>query len=243
MTFRVRVRRTIAAVLVTAAIGALGTASASSLGGLAPFGLLSTNAALTSGTPTVLGCDDFSRAAATGSALVNRPVQLPAKCGNATWTAHTGTWTITAGQLGAITAGATASIVAGQISASAQATVLNANGTGRTAGVAIDHTGATRTFLAAVVTGGNTLSLQLSTAGVISSLSTIAVTLGVTNVVRITRNGTAVTVSLDGNVRISFTLTAGQVTTLAAGTRAGLYWNAGSTVRFSNFLVTTASTP
>ena len=244
MNLRVRVRRVIATVVATVAIGALALASASSLGGVVGATLLAGTAAATPTVPAVAGCDDFSKAASTGTALVSRPVQLPAACGAATWTVHLGTWTISAGQLGAATANATASIATGSLTnMTAQTTILNTNATGRTAGVAVDHTGATRTFLLAIVTGGNTVTLQLSNAGTISTITSVAVTLTASTVLRLTRNGTAVTVSVDGVSKIAATLTAGQVTTLSSGTRAGLYWNAGSTVRFTNFLVTQPFAP
>ncbi len=243
MSWRIVSLRTIVTVLAAVTIGALGVASASSLGGIVPKSITSVNASSSAGTPTVLSCDDFSRAAATGTALVSRPVQLPATCGAATWTVHLGTWTITSGQLGAATANATATVSAGQTNASAQATVLNMNGASRAAGVAIDHTGSTRTFLAAVMSGPSTLNLQLSTSGTMSTLATASVTFAASNVLRITRNGSAVTVSIDGTQKIAFTLTAGQISTLSSGTRAGLYWSSGSTVKFTNFLLTTAYAP
>ena len=52
-----------------------------------------------------------------------------------------------------------------------------------------------------------------------------------------------ITVSVNGTLRISFTLTATQVTTLAGGTRVGLYWSSGSTIRFSNILATQPASP
>ena len=225
MSWRIVSLRTIVTVLAAVTIGALGVASASSLGGIVPKSITSVNASSSAGTPTVLSCDDFSRAAATGTALVSRPVQLPATCG------------------AAATANATATVSAGQTNASAQATVLNMNGASRAAGVAIDHTGSTRTFLAAVMSGPSTLNLQLSTSGTMSTLATASVTFAASNVLRITRNGSAVTVSIDGTQKIAFTLTAGQISTLSSGTRAGLYWSSGSTVKFTNFLLTTAYAP
>ena len=67
--------------------------------------------------------------------------------------------------------------------------------------------------------------------------------LAASTVVRITRLGTAVTVSVNGAQVLAFTLTSGQVTTLSGGTKVGLYWNSGSTIRFSDILATQAFAP
>jgi hypothetical protein len=194
-----------------------------------------------SATPTVLACDDFSRAASTGSALDGRPVQTPATCGTAAWTVHTGTWTITGGQLSATSGGATASINAGQLSESAQTTILNANAGGTVAGIAINHTGATRTFLAAVISG-NQLLIVFSNNGTVTTQLSTPITVGASTVLRITRNGSAVTASVDGVVKLSGTLNALGLSTLT-GTRTGLYWSGGGTVRFTNILVTSPTAP
>lgn len=233
----------IAAGTAIAVPAAMTAASASSLGGVTSKSLAAVNAPASNLAPGVITCDDFSRAAATGSALASRPVQLPANCGAFAWTAHLGTWTITSGQLRATTANATATIATGQTNISAQATVLNANGSSRIAGVAINHTGATRIYLAAALSGPGTVQLRLVNGASITTLASATATIGATTVVRITRNGTGVTVSVNGTLRISFTLTATQVTTLAGGTRVGLYWNSGSTIRFSNLLATQPASP
>lgn len=196
-----------------------------------------------SGAPTVLTCDTFSLAAATGSALANRPVQLPSKCGSGTWTSNLGTWTITSGQLRGTTANATATINAGQTNVSAQATVLNANGSSRIAGVAINHTGSTRIYLAGVLSGPSTAQLRLVNGSTVTTVASAAVTIGATAVVRITRNGSTVTVSVNGTLAITHTLTSAQITTLSGGTRVGLYWNSGSTIRFTDILATTPASP
>ena len=119
----------------------------------------------------------------------------------------------------------------------------DARGSSRIAGVAINHTGATRIYLAAALSGPGTVQLRLVNGGTITTLASATATIGATAVVRITRNGTAITVSVNGTTRISFTLSATQVTTLAGGTRVGLYWNSGSTIRFSNILATQPASP
>jgi hypothetical protein len=157
------------------------------------------------------------------------------------WTVHSGTWTITGGQLGANVGGATASINAGSLSESVQATILNANAGGTVVGVALNHSGATRTFLAAVISGNQLLIVSSLNGTVTTQLST-AITVGASTVLRITRNGSAVTASVDGVAKLSGTLTALGLSTLTA-TRSGLYWSGGGAVRFTNFLVTSPSTP
>jgi hypothetical protein len=186
-------------------------------------------------------CDDFARAASTGAALDTRPVQTPAACGNSVWTVHSGTWTISGGQLAASTGGATASINAGQLSESAQTTILNANAGGTVAGIAINHTGATRTFLGAVISGSQLLIIFSNNGTVTTQLST-AITVGASTVLRLTRNGSTVTASVDGVAKLSGTLNALGLATLT-GTRTGLYWSGGGTVRFTNILVTSPSAP
>ena len=224
-------------------IGALSSAYATSLGGLSA----KTIGEFTGGSaspPTTITCDDFSRAASTGSALNLRPVQLPANCGSTiTWTTNLGTWTITSGQLAATTANATATVNAGLTNVSAEATVIGANGTSRIAGVAINHTGGTRIYLAAALSGPGTAQLLLVNGNTVTTLASVAATITATTVVRITRIASAVTVSVNGALVISFTLSAGNVTTLSGGTRTGLYWNSGTTIRFTNILVTQAVAP
>jgi len=238
-----RLLAAIGTVSATLLVSAMSIGHASTLGGMSGQSLLAVNQAASGIAPTVLTCDDFSRAAATGSALNTRPVQLPASCGAATWTTRLGTWTITSGQLAASTTDATATVAAGQTSISAEATILNANGTGRVAGVAIDHTGSTRVYLAGVLSGPSTAQLRLINGGSVSTLASATVTIGASAVVRITRNGSAVTVAVNGTQAISFTLNAAQITTLSGGTLVGLYWNSGSTVRFTNVLATTPVAP
>ena len=232
---------TIALSMVT--IGALGVAHAVTLGTLSSIGLASFNSNTTPGAPSIITCDSFSRAASTGSALNTRPVQLPANCGAGTWTTNLGTWTISSGQLSATTTNATATISAGQTNVSAEATIINANGTSRIAGVAINHTGTTRIYLAAALSGGNTAQLRLVNGNSVTTLTSAAATITASTVVRITRIGTAVTVSVNGVQVLAFTLTSGQVTTLSGGTRVGLYWNSGSTIRFTDVLATQAFAP
>ena len=235
--------RWIACFAAWASVATIGVANASALGGLIPKSLEAWNQTGIASAPTVLTCDNFSLSAATGSALDSRPVQSPSKCGAFSWTSHRGTWMIISGQLATATANATASINAGTTDVSAQATVLNANGSNRIAGVAINHTGATRVFLAAALSGPNSVQLRLVRGNSVTTLASATVTIGASAVVRVTRIGTTVTVSVNGTVALTNTLTSGQVATLSGGTRVGLYWNRGTTIRFTNVLATTAVSP
>lgn len=230
--------------LLVVLIGALGSAQATGFGGLSALSLGAFNNGGSASAPTMITCDDFSRAASTGTALNLRPVQLPANCGSTTaWATNLGTWTITAGQLAATTTNATTTVNAGSTDVSAEATVIGANGNSRIAGVAINHTGATRIYLAAALSGPGTAQLRLVNGNTVSTLASATATIAASTVVRITRVGTAVTVSVNGALVISFTLSPGNVTTLSGGTRTGLYWNSGTTIRFTHFLVTQASAP
>lgn len=237
-------RRTGSVVVVvsTAAMAcAFGAAGAATLGGLAPGTVYSSDAAVTAGAPTILGCDNFALAASTGAGLAGRPAQLPANCGGASWAVHLGTWTITGGQLQARTRNASATLDASRTDVSAQATVLDVNGGGNAAaGVAIDHSGASRVFLAGVVASGNQAELRLVNGGSVTTLATGAVAVSATSVVRLTRVGTAVTLQVNGATVVSHTLTPAQAS-LLTGTRAGLYWGRGNAVRFADFLVTQAA--
>lgn len=226
-------------------IGALGSAQATGIGTLSALSLGSFNSSGGTSAPTIITCDDFSRTASTGTALDLRPVQLPTNCGSTiAWATNLGTWSISSGELAATgKVNSTASVNAGLTDVSAEATVIGANGTSRIAGVAINHTGGTRIYLAAALSGPGTAQLLLVNGNTVSTLASATATITATTVVRITRVSTAVTVSVNGALVISFTLSAGNVTTLSGGTRTGLYWNSGTTIRFTNFLVTAASTP
>lgn len=225
--------------IVVLAIAFVGAASATTFGGLLPLSLEAFDQEGSSGAPTVLTCDDVARAASTGSALNGRPVQLPANCGAATWTTHLGTWTISGGQLAASTnANATATVNAGQTNMTAQATVLNANASGAAAGVAINHTGTSRVYLAGVLAGPTGVQLRLVNGSTVTTLATATATVTASSTVALSRNGSTVTVAVNGTTAITYTLTSTQVTTLSAGTRTGLYWAAGSTVRFTTLLAT-----
>lgn len=235
--------RWIAGFAAWASVLTLGVANASVLGGLTASTLAAWNQSGTPPTPTIFTCDNFALAAPTGSALVGRPVQLPAKCGGGIWSVHRGTWIISAGQLDPSGGNATATILAGQADISAEATVLNANSSNRVAGVAINHSGATRRYLAAVLLGPGTAQLRLVNGNSVTTLASATVIIGASAVVRVTRIGVTVTVSVDGTLAFTHTLTPSQGSTLAGGSQVGLYWGAGNPIRFTNIVATAAVSP
>jgi len=226
--------------LAMVVVGTLHGASAATLGGLRPATLRSQNAAVASLAGTRLTCDDFALAAATGAAMASRPVQLPANCGAGTWTSHTGTWSITTGQAGSSSvANANASFPVGSTDMTAEVTMLNANAAGRIGGVTVSHTGTTRIYVAGVVSALNQVQIRFVNANTVTTLATATVTIGASAVLRLTRQGTAITLRVDGTIRATATLTDAQVTSLAAGTRAGLYTSSSSSLRFTRIFVTT----
>ena len=227
-------------------VPALGThASAATLGGLSSASLTSDDVTASAPAPTVLSCDDFAFVAGTGSALAGRPVQKPGACGTGTWSTHLGTWTITSGRLSATTTNATASVptlavdgTVGTVEMSAEAVLENLNGSSREAGVAIDHSGSTRVYLSATVSNGSTVILRLVNGTSLTTLASVSgVAPGASTTIRLSRVGSVVSVAVNGAPIISHTLTSSRVKALRNGTRAGLVWRSGSTVRFVRLLV------
>jgi len=221
----------------------VGVANAAVLGGLTATTLGAWNQSATPSTPVILACDNFGLAAATGRELDGRPVQLPEQCGKGTWTSDLGTWTIRSDELRARTEDATASMDAGQTNVSAEATVLNADGKNRVAGVAINHSGSTRVYLVAAISGPSNALLKLVDGSTVTTLASATVKIEASASVRITRNDETVTVSVNGVLAIKQTLAKEQITTLAGGTRVGLYWNSGNMIRFTDVMATTATSP
>ena len=234
------VRAAVIVAVATVLVAALHGSSAATLGALTSEALRAQDQAVAALAGTRLACDDFSLAAATGTAMASRPVQLPANCGTGTWTSHTGTWSITTGQAGSTsTANANASFPVGSTDMSVEVTLLNANVAGRVGGVAVSHTGTTRIYVAGVVSALNQVQLRFINVNTVTTLATATATIGASTVLRLTRQGTAITLRVDGVVAVTAVLTAAQVTSLALGTRAGLYTNTSATLRFSRIYVTT----
>ena len=95
-------------------------------------------------------------------------------------------------------------------------------------------------YLAGVVGSGNVAELRLVSGNTVTTLASAAATVGASAVVRLTRQGTLVTLQVNGVIALTSTLTIDQVTTLT-GTRTGLYWSGGNPVRFADFLATQAA--
>jgi hypothetical protein len=251
-----RVWRTIAAVTMTAAIAALGAASAASLGPVRSTSLASFRSVGTVPIPTttttlppgvqILLCDTFSIAASTGTALNQRPVQPPATCGGRQWTVLSGNWLIQSGEVSVSASRSLVTITSGARNISAQATVLHGNVATAQSGVAIDYSNRVKNFLVGAINGSGSVQLLMVTnAGDPVVLASSTATITGNDVIRITRIDTKVTVSLNGTVRVTYTLTAADAANLTRGTRTGLYFNYNSlnAVRFTNFLATTPTAP
>ena len=212
-------------------------ADAAALGGLSARTLAVVSQATSAGAPTVLGCDNFT--GTTGASLSARAATVASNCGNAVWTSHIGAWTIQSNQAAsAATADANATVNVGAANSSVQIDLISLNLAGRLAGVVASHNG-TSTYLAAVLTKGSpdVIELRLYQAGTPTVIATGNPTIVTTNTLKMTRNGSALTVVLNAATILTATLTAAQVTALGSGQRAGIF-GGNSTVRFDNLLVT-----
>ena len=236
-----RVRAVSAVVVLTAALATVAGASAANLGGLRGGSFKALQFAATNPAPAVLRCDDFTKAASTGRNLDGRPVQLPATCGTALWKVDAGNWRINGGLLDPGGGFALASVPVGVTNMSVQANLINANGGSRIGGVTASVSANGRTYLVATISATNQVQLRYVVNGVSTTLATVTTPISADVVMRLTRNGTAANVIIGTTIVLTYTLSSAQSTTLNAGTRAGMYWDAGSPVRFSNFLVTTPS--
>lgn len=245
---RSHLRTRIIAVLATVAVlGGLVAASAASLdvtsASLTAFSDHSTIAA-----PPILTCDNFAKASKKGTAIDGRPVQLPSQCGSATWAVNTGTWRVNGGRATASGNHATATLATGLTNVSVEANFINANSNSRVGGVVLAHSGGTTNvrYLAAVLAGPNGVQLRFSNGTTVTTIATGTATYGSPARLRATlviSGGTGtVTISVNGTLVMTTTLTAAQVTLLSGNTRAGLYDHQGS-VRFDDFLVTEAWPP
>ena len=103
----------------------------------------------------------------------------------------------------------------------------------------MSHDG-TNNYLAAVMIDAtpDRIEFRLYSGGVATLLSTLNPTFATTNTLELSRNGAGITITLNGSIAGTYTLSAGQVTSLGAGSRAGLF-GGNSSVRFDDFAVTT----
>ena len=103
---------------------------------------------------------------------------------------------------------------------------------------AADYPCFTTKELAGVLAGPTGVQLRLVNGSSVTTIATGTATVTATSTVAIRRVGSTVTVAVNDTTAITYALTAAQVTTLSGGTRTGLYWAAGSTVRFTTMLAT-----
>jgi hypothetical protein len=190
----------------------------------------------TANSPTVISCDDFTGA---DGALSGRSVADPTACGSYAWTTHVGTWSVISDEAAADgTSGANATLDVSVINATVHATISGLVAS-RDGGLVLNHDGAS-TFLAAALLagGGGTVELRLVDLGVGTTLASAALALTAADELSLTRDGSAVTVRVNGVTMISHTLTGGESATLGTGGRAGLYAS-NSNVLFDDLRVTT----
>lgn len=219
--------------------GAVVVGFASGLGGLDGGSLQSWSTQLAVTAPTVLICDNFD--VADGD-LDGRAVSTAASCGLDIWSVDAGTWTVGGGSVAADgTPAATASLPVAQAEVTVAALVQGADSGGAAGGVVGSHDGAD-TYLAAVIVGDVTphVDLVLVSGGSPTTLTGASSAIPASAMLALTRDGTSVEVRVDGVVVLSYTLSAGDIATLGAGTRAGLYASSNS-VQFDNLRVTTPS--
>ena len=214
-----------------------GVGYATTLGSLAARSMLGIDIATTVSTPAVIGCDNFT--GTTGATMVARAATAAAACSNRVWTSLRGTWTI---QSNKAASSATASAVVTEDTLTANSTgqvVLSSlNTTGRSAGLVLSYDGV-NSYLAAVLISGspNRAELRIVLSGTPTVLATATPAITASNTLSLSRSGSTVTVTVDGNTLITNTLSAPNVTSLGSGTRAGLF-GGDANVRFDDFLVT-----
>jgi hypothetical protein len=223
-------------------VGALVSASAASLG-VTSRRLMAFSDPNTVAAPPVISCDNFARPTVRGNQLDGRPVQLPAACGTSTWQINTGTWRITGGRADASGANATATIPAGRTEVSVEASFINGNNASRVGGVTLAHSGGTSPrFLAVALAGPNGVQIRISNGTTVTTIATATATYGSPARLRATLKAGVVTVSVNGVVVLTHTLSAANLALINGNTRAGLYDDQGS-MKFDDFLLTEAWPP
>ena len=212
-------------------------AEAASLGTITAKTLVVVGNSSTVSTPTILGCDNFT--GTTGTTMAARAATVAAACSNRVWTAHVGTWTIQTNQAASTT---TTDAVATENTATTNSTdrvVLSSLNTGgRSGGLVLSHDG-TNSYIAAVMIDAtpDRIELRLYSGGVATLLTTINPTFATTNTLELSRSGALFTVTLNGTSVGNYTLSGAQLTSLGAGSRAGLF-GGNASVRFDDFAVT-----
>jgi hypothetical protein len=228
-------RRAIA--ILTIGAFAVTGANAATLGVVTTHSLTVVDASGTPSTPTVLGCDNFT--GTSGANMAGRTVTVAAPCSSLVWTSHLGNWTIQINTAASNnTVAAVATLNSSSADATVQAVITAIDIGGRSGGLVLAHNGID-TYLTAVMTDAtpDRIELRLVDAGVSNLLTTVNPTFAATNTLAFTRAGAAVAVALNGTVVISYTLSAGHLTTLTTAGRAGLFGGSTS-VRFDDLVVT-----
>jgi hypothetical protein len=205
---------------------------ASGLGG-ASTALGAWSQALAADAPALITCDNFD---GPDGDLAARAVTSTSRCGAFTWTVEQGVWSVVGGHLEVDgTADATATVPIAAIDATVVATVAGGGG------VVLDHDGAA-TYLAAVLTPGapGSVDLLLMAGGAPTTLASAAVASGPYASLSLTRDGSSVTVAVDGAVIVDHTLIPAEIAALGTGDRGGLYASNASS-QFDNLRVTTPS--
>lgn len=235
-----RARRWLVAFIAAMSVLPLASAGAASLGGLTSRTLKGYQFAAVNVAPTVLACDRFSLNSTNNQSLNNRLVQAPAQCGTAQWKIDAGSWRINQGLADPGNGFALASIPVGVSNMSTQSTVINASGGNRIGGVTVSVSNNGSTYLVGTISAPGTVQVRIVNNSVSTTLQSASVAIGANSTLRLTRNGTTVTLKVDNTIAITRTLTTTQAN-LLTGTRAGMFWDAGNPVRFQDFLVTTPS--
>lgn len=219
-------------VLVTI-IGMVG-ASASGLGlfasPLKAFRLSGVTAA-----PPKISCDNF-----TGNGTMSgRSVRNASTCGTATWAIHRGSATTNGGQARPNGTNAAITVATGGLDRTAQVVVSNAGGGSDIAGLALAHNGSSGTprHLAVALVGSGTVQLRLVNGTSVTTISSASATITGNTLLRARLSGGVVTVWVNGSQRLNTTLTSTQRSTIAAGSRYGIY-DSGGSGRYDDFLVT-----
>lgn len=227
-----------AGLVATALVCTFGAASAASLGGVTAPGLAAFVFAATSGASSVLAHENFT---GTGGSNLN---STSTDSGGFTWAATSGTWTVQANQARSTSADTSILFNSGVSNSSAEATIsrngnnswdtnvaVNANASGSDALIANWWSG----------TNGN-LDLYKRVSGSYTQLVTVSGlypgTIPASATIRIESPSTSVIkVYLDGVLKITYTLTSGEVTTFKNNTHRhagiGAYFDSSST--FDNF--------
>lgn len=216
----------IVAVSVTAA-------SASGLGGLTTAGLAGFSFSTSSGAPTVIAQDAFD--GTNGTALSGATTDD----GNHTWTQFGGTWTISGNKAKSTKASPSGLIVNTGVSSGAAEVTITGSGPNYDAEVLFNASSTGNDHLLLTWLGGGALELWKYVGGTYTRLATLGSQGTPTNRrIRIeSTTGNQLLGYIDGVLKLSYTLTAGEQTTFknASHTYAGLVAYNDNSSTFDDF--------